>query len=92
MNRADIVAYVQAKNDGRLGSLPGKLVREALAFVVDEMTETLLAGEPVKLSGFGAFETRERKQKVGRNPKTGETIVIPAHRTIVFRPKRNLLS
>lgn len=91
MNRADIVAYAQAKNDERLGSLPGKLVREVLDFVIDEITETLLAGNPVKLSGFGTFETRDRKTKIGRNPKTGGPLVIPAHRAIIFRPKRNLL-
>jgi len=52
-------------------SLPRKTVRAALDFLVQEVTETLLSGESVTLSGFGTFDVRRRADCVGLNPKTG---------------------
>jgi integration host factor subunit alpha len=47
-------------------------------------------GEQVKLSGFGNFDLREKKQRPGRNPKTGEEIPISARRVVTFRPGQKL--
>lgn len=67
--------------------------REAKEFV-DALFETLRAalerGEQVKLSGFGNFELRQKNQRPGRNPKTGEEIPISARRVVTFRPGQKL--
>ena len=51
-----------------------------------EITECLERGEPVQLSSFGSFVVRERRQRLGRNPKTGRQVKIPARRVLVFKP------
>lgn len=62
--------------------------------IVDEFFEVigsvLERGEEVKLSGFGSFQLREKKQRPGRNPKTGETIPISARRVVVFHASQKL--
>ena len=50
----------------------------------------LEGGENVKLSGFGNFQLREKNQRPGRNPKTGEEIPISARRVVTFRPGQKL--
>jgi len=51
---------------------------------------SLADGEQVKLSGFGNFDLRDKKERPGRNPKTGEEIPIPARRVVTFRPGQKL--
>jgi len=58
--------------------------------VRDHMVETLLAGSRVNLYGLGTFEVRATKEKMGRNPKTGESIQIPAGRKVVFKAAKGL--
>ena len=53
--------------------------------VRDHIVETLLSGNRVNLFGLGTFEVRATKEKMGRNPKTGESIKIPAGRKVVFK-------
>ena len=67
--------------------------REAREFVdlfFEEIRTTLESGEQVKLSGFGNFELRDKNQRPGRNPKTGEEIPISARRVVTFRPGQKL--
>lgn len=67
--------------------------REAKDFVdsfFEELRSTLESGEYVKLSGFGNFELRDKNQRPGRNPKTGEEIPISARRVVTFRPGQKL--
>ena len=67
--------------------------REAKDFVdlfFEEIRGTLESGEYVKLSGFGNFELRDKNQRPGRNPKTGEEIPISARRVVSFRPGQKL--
>jgi integration host factor subunit alpha len=54
------------------------------------MKETLEKGETVKISGFGNFIVREKKPRRGRNPQTGEKIIIPARRVLTFSPSKIL--
>jgi integration host factor subunit alpha len=54
--------------------------------VLDEITETLVKGETVKLSSFGSFIVRKKKQRVGRNPKTGTEATISSRIVVVFKP------
>ncbi len=56
----------------------------------DHVVETLLDGQRVNLFGLGTFEVRDTKAKMGRNPKTGESIAIPAGRKVVFKVAKGL--
>jgi integration host factor subunit alpha len=55
----------------------------------EEIRTALEQGEQVKLSGFGNFDLRDKKQRPGRNPKTGKEIPISARRVVTFRPAKN---
>ena len=56
----------------------------------EEIRISLEANEEVKLSGFGNFELRDKRQRPGRNPKTGEDIPISARRVVTFKPGQKL--
>lgn len=56
----------------------------------EEIRQALERGEQVKISGFGNFNLREKNQRPGRNPKTGEDIPISARRVVTFRPGQKL--
>ncbi len=58
----------------------------------EEIRGALSTGQQVKLSGFGNFDLRDKKQRPGRNPKTGEEIPISARRVVTFRPGQKLKS
>lgn len=67
--------------------------REAKEFVdawFEAIRDALEAGDQVKLSGFGNFQLRDKRQRPGRNPKTGEEIPISARRVVTFRPGQKL--
>ncbi len=67
-----------------------KEARELVRLFFQELVASLAAGEQVKLSGFGNFDLRNKKERPGRNPKTGEEIPIPARRVVTFRPGQKL--
>jgi integration host factor subunit alpha len=56
----------------------------------DEISEILVSGEQVKLSGFGNFELRDKAPRPGRNPRTGEEVPISARRVVTFKPGQKL--
>jgi len=56
--------------------------------VLSTVSETLVAGENVKISSFGSFVLRDKGERIGRNPKTGEEVPIEARRVLVFRPSQ----
>ena len=56
------------------------------------MSDTLVKGEQVKLSSFGTFMVREKRGRIGRNPKTGEEVPITPRRVLVFRPSQVMKS
>ena len=64
--------------------------KEIVDLFFDTLSETLANGESVRLSGFGNFELRDKSQRPGRNPKTGEEIPISARRVVTFRPGQKL--
>ena len=53
--------------------------------VLEEIASTLAQGEAVKVSSFGTFSVRDKAQRIGRNPKTGEEVPIPPRRVVLFR-------
>jgi integration host factor subunit alpha len=58
--------------------------------VLKEITDCLERGETVKLSSFGSFIVRSKRERMGRNPKTGATVPIPPHRVMVFKASDTL--
>jgi integration host factor subunit alpha len=64
--------------------------KEIVEIFFEEIRNALETGRQVKLSGFGNFDLRDKKQRPGRNPKTGEEIPITARRVVTFRPGQKL--
>lgn len=65
---------------------------ELLEMVLDEISNALSEGETVKISSFGSFSVRQKGERVGRNPKTGEEVPILPRKVLVFRPSQLLKS
>jgi integration host factor subunit alpha len=58
--------------------------------VLDRIADALVAGQNVKVSSFGSFIIREKGERIGRNPKTGQEVPITPRRVLVFRPSQSL--
>ena len=85
MNKTELIAAVAQK-----AGLTKKDAERVLCATFDTITESLVKGEKVQLSGFGIFETKEREARVGRNPRTKEAIQIPATKTPAFKASKTL--
>lgn len=81
MNKTELVNSISEKS-----KLSKKDSEAALKAFVESVEEALASGEKVQLVGFGTFETRERAAREGRNPRTKETIHIPASKAPAFKP------
>ncbi|MBE6585078.1 MAG: HU family DNA-binding protein [Ruminococcaceae bacterium] len=79
MNKSQLIKAVAEKSE-----LTQKQVTEAWSLIEETIVETLVAGDKVQLSGFGTFEVRERAERSGRNPKTGEVVTVPACKYLAF--------
>jgi len=87
------MALTKAAMAERLFDEMGLNKREAKEMVdlfFEEIRSALEKGEQVKLSGFGNFDLRDKNERPGRNPKTGEEIPISARRVVTFRPGQKL--
>jgi len=85
MNKTELIAAVAEKAD-----LSKKDAEAAITAAVEAITGALIEGEKVQLVGFGSFEVKTRAARVGRNPKTGEDIPIPATKVPVFKAGKAL--
>ena len=63
---------------------------EMVEGILRHISDSLVSGETVKISSFGAFAVREKGARIGRNPKTGEEVPIEPRRVLVFRPSHIL--
>jgi integration host factor subunit alpha len=81
MTKADIVEKIHAK----IG-LPKKDSSALVESVLSIMKNTLETGEKIKIAGFGNFEIKQKNDRIGRNPQTGESITIEARRILSFKP------
>lgn len=63
---------------------------ELLEMVLGEISSSLVRGDTVKISSFGSFSVRQKGQRIGRNPKTGEEVPILPRKVLVFRPSQLL--
>jgi len=85
MTKADLVARM-ADDAGLTKGAAEKALNGFIAAVEDALT----AGDKVTLVGFGTFEVAERAEREGRNPRTGETLTIPASKVVRFKPGNKL--
>ncbi len=80
MNKAELIAAVAAKAE-----VSQKEAGAVVAAVLDEIKDALKKGDKVQLVGFGSFEVRAKAARTGKNPRTGETINIPASKAPAFK-------
>ena len=85
MNKSELILEVSQRT-----GLTRLQAEQAVNGSLEVMAQTLGAGEKVQLSGFGTFEVRDRKERVGRNPHTREAVAIPATKLPVFTPSKLL--
>ncbi len=84
-NKQDLIAKV-----AETAELSKKQAALVVSTVFDTIAESLANGEKVQLIGFGSFEVRERAERKGRNPQTGEELVIPATKVPAFKAGKAL--
>jgi integration host factor subunit beta len=85
MTKAELVEEVSEKT-----GLPKKQAEIVVNTVFESIVETLKTGEKIELRGFGSFRIRQRDSRLGRNPKTGEKVDVPAKRIPYFKPGKEL--
>lgn len=85
MNKTELIAAVAEKAE-----LSKKDAEKAMKAFTDVVAEELVKGEKIQLVGFGTFEVSERKEREGRNPKSGEKMTISASRTPKFKAGKAL--
>jgi DNA-binding protein HU-beta len=85
MNKLDLIASVADETE-----LPRTKAAEVVDAVFAAIESALKKKEEVRLVGFGTFATAERKESTGRNPRTGEEMVIPASVSVRFKPGKGL--
>lgn len=85
MNKTDLIAKIAAET-----GLPKKDSEKALAATLNAITGALKEGDKVQLVGFGVFEVKERSARMGRNPRTKESIEIPASKIPQFKAGKAL--
>ena len=86
MTKAEIIDAVYEK----VGGFSKKEAAEVVEAMFDTMKEVLAEGEKIKISGFGNFVVRDKSQRWGRNPQTGEPIPISARSVLTFKPSQVL--
>ena len=85
MNKTELIAAVAAKT-----GLTKKDAEKVVNATIESITESLVKGDKVNVAGFGIFEVKAREARVGRNPRTKETIQIPATKLPAFKASKTL--
>jgi integration host factor subunit beta len=85
MTKADLVEKVT-----RLGDLTRRDGEIIVETVFDSVISALQSGDKIEIRGFGSFRIRQRNPRIGRNPKTGERVEVPAKRVPYFKPSKEL--
>jgi len=85
MNKTELVDAVATKSE-----LTKQDSKKAVDALFETISNTLAQEEKIQLVGFGTFEIRERAERTGRNPQTGEEMTIPASKTPAFKPGKEL--
>jgi integration host factor subunit beta len=85
MTKADLVEEVI-----KVTQLPRKEAEVTVETIFESVISALQSGDKIEIRGFGSFRTRQRKPRVGRNPKTGERVDVPAKKIPFFKPSKEL--
>lgn len=85
MLKPDLVDTLAARVD-----ISKEKATDAINIVLDSITDAVAQEDTVNLIGFGSFAMRKRPERMGKNPKTGESITIAASKTVVFKPGKAL--
>ena len=86
MTKSELIAYLAEQNP----HLYQRDVERIVTTVFDEITSALCRGDRVELRGFGAFSIKQRGSRIGRNPRTGETVQVVAKSVPYFKTGKNL--
>ncbi|MEQ9660927.1 MAG: integration host factor subunit beta [Parasphingopyxis sp.] len=86
MIRSELVQKIADENP----DLSGREVEKVVSAFFDAIVDQLAKGGRVELRGFGAFSTRQREARTGRNPRTGEPVDVPAKRVPYFKPGKEM--
>lgn len=86
MTKSELVAKLAGLNP----QLYLRDVETIVDTIIDQMSDALVRGDRVELRGFGAFSVKEREARMGRNPRTGETVKVAAKRTPAFKAGKAL--
>ncbi len=86
MTKSELIEVLADKHS----DLPLKEVEAAVKSIIDNMAETLSSGERIEIRGFGSFSLHYRAPRVGRNPKTGESVELEAKYVPHFKPGKEL--
>src|SRR5438128_6141701 len=85
LTKADLIAEVE-----RVTELKRTESETIVETIFESIIESLQKGEKIEIRGFGSFRTRDRRGRVGRNPKTGEKVEVPAKKIPFFKPSKEL--
>lgn len=85
MTKADLIEEVS-----RVVEMTRKDSEVIVEAIFDSIVRSLRGGDKIEIRGFGSFRTRERQARIGRNPKTGERVDVPAKRIPYFKPSKEL--
>jgi len=85
MRKPELAAAIAEKTD-----LSKEKASEVITVITDRIAQALSEGDNVSLIGFGTFEVRQRAERQGKNPQTGEAITIPAAKVPAFKPGKGL--
>ena len=85
LTKADLIGEVE-----RITELKRTESETVVETIFDSIISALQKGEKIEIRGFGSFRTRQRRGRVGRNPKTGEKVEVPAKKIPFFKPSKEL--
>ena len=85
MTKAELIEEVS-----RVVEMPRKDSEVIVEAIFDSVVKALRGGDKIEIRGFGSFRTRQRQPRVGRNPKTGARVDVPAKRIPYFKPSKEL--
>ncbi|MED5525536.1 integration host factor subunit beta [Gallaecimonas pentaromativorans] len=86
MTKSELIESLTAKYT----DLPARDLELAVKEILEQMANTLEAGERIEIRGFGSFSLHYRAPRVGRNPKTGDSVELPAKQVPHFKPGKEL--
>ncbi len=86
MTKSELIEILARKR----GDLPYKEVEEAVKTLIEQMSESLSEGERIEIRGFGSFSLHFRPPRVGRNPKTGESVALTGKYVPHFKPGKEM--